>query len=77
MVYKCLFLVQNISIFLVKTTRETASDELVPSLQFVQKLAQVSSVYRLRSMLICQKSPPSGHLEKKCQSKSRPTEPPD
>jgi hypothetical protein len=36
----------------------------VPSLQFVQKLAQVSSVYRLRSVLICQKSPPSGHLEK-------------
>ena len=54
----------KISIFLVKTTRETASAELVPSLQFVQKLAQVSSVYRLRSVLICQKSPPSGHLEK-------------
>ena len=40
-------------------------------------LAQVSSVYRLRSVLICQKSPPSGHLEKKCQSKSRPMGPPD
>ena len=77
MVYKCLFLVQNISIFLVKTTHEIASDELVPSLQFVKKLAQVSSVYRLRSVLICQKSPPSGHLDKKCQSKSRPTGPPD
>ena len=91
----------EISIFLVKTTCETASDKLVPSLQFVPdsstvpryslvrenmpvrglgvdiytratgdesefvlKLAQVSSVYRLRSVLICQKSPPSGHLEK-------------
>ena len=32
--------------------------------EFVLKLAQVSSVYRLRSVLICQKSPPSGHLEK-------------
>ena len=56
---------------------ETASDELVPSLQFVQKLAQVSSVYHLKSVLICQKSPPSGHIEKKCQSKSRPMGPPD
>ena len=54
----------KISIFLVKTTRETASAELVPSLQFVQNLAQVPSVYRLRSVLIGQKSPPSGHLEK-------------
>ena len=89
----------EISIFLVKTTCETASDKLVPSLQFVPdsstvpryilvrenmpvrglgvdiynagdesefvlKLAQVSSIYRLRSVLICQKSPPSGHLEK-------------
>ena len=67
----------KISIFIVKTTRETASDELVTSIQFVQKLAQVSSVYRLRSVLICQESPPSGHLEKKCQSKSRPMGPPD
>jgi hypothetical protein len=41
----------EISIFLVNTTRETTSDELMPSLQFVQKLAQVSSVYRLRSVL--------------------------
>jgi hypothetical protein len=40
----------EISIFLVNTTRETTSDELMPSLQFVQKLAQVSSVYRLRSV---------------------------
>jgi hypothetical protein len=43
---------------------ETASDELVPRLQFVKKSAQVSSVYRLRSVLICQKSSPSGHSEK-------------
>jgi hypothetical protein len=31
------------------------------------------TVYHLRSVLICQKSPPSGHSEKKCQSKSWPT----
>ena len=62
----------EISIFLVKTTCEMASVELVPSLQFVKKSTQVSSAFRLRSALICQESPPFSHSEKRASPNPNP-----